>query len=143
MFKLSGYRLNQIKEVNMPRKKENKTTKASQKKSANLKDLSQAHGKEEEVQPTSLDQIWGDTGVGKYKTLNRDEYETQLSDMNKSDLQTHATKVGLVPVDDAGLLRKRLLREFSKHISAYKVPQTNTGDKKMSKAAFKILSEGK
>jgi hypothetical protein len=127
----------------MPRKKETKSTRASQKKRASLNDLSQAHGKEEEVQPTSLDQIWGDTGVGKYKTLNRDEYETQLSDMNKSDLQTHATKVGLVPVDDAGLLRKRLLREFSKHVSAYKVPQKNVGDKRMSKAASKILGEGK
>tara|TARA_Y100001963_G_C6776903_1_gene447813 strand:+ start:2109 stop:2486 length:378 start_codon:yes stop_codon:yes gene_type:complete len=119
------------------------TTKASGKaKKTGLKNLSQAHGKEEKIQPTSLDQIWGDSGISKYKTLDKSEYETQIKDMNKSDLQTHATKVGLVPVDDMGLLRKRLMKEFEKHVASYKIPQKNKSSKLDSKA-LKILSEGK
>ena len=61
----------------------------------------------------------------------------------KSDLQTHATKVGLVPVDDMKMLRNRLLREFDKHISAYRTPKQTKSKKKLSKDALKILGEGK
>ena len=89
----------------MPRKKVQQNSKASQKKPS-LDELSQSHGKEENVQPTSLDQIWGDTGISKFKTLDRDEYESQLNDMNKSDLQTHATKVGLVLLMTLKCLKK-------------------------------------
>ena len=34
---------------------------------------SQTHGKVET--PNSLDQIWGDTGISKYGTLNLEEYK--------------------------------------------------------------------
>ena len=74
----------------MARKKEKSKTKASKKKTG-LSELSQTHGKIEKIQPSSLDQIWGDTGISKYKTLDKGEYQTQIGDMNKSDLQTHAT----------------------------------------------------
>tara|TARA_Y100000310_G_scaffold101430_1_gene99495 strand:- start:71 stop:448 length:378 start_codon:yes stop_codon:yes gene_type:complete len=125
----------------MPRKKG--TTKAKQGgKKAGLDSLSQTHGKEEGVKPTSLDQIWGDTGLSKYKTLDKGEYEGQIKDMNKSDLQTHATKVGLVPVDDMPLLRRRLMKEFEKHVAAYRVPN-KTKSSKLDSEAVKILSEGK
>ena len=127
----------------MPRKKvQNNKSKASQKKPS-LEQLSQSHGKEENVQPTSLDQIWGDTGISKYKTLNRDEYQSQLDDMNKSDLQTHATKVGLVPVDDMKMLKGRLVKEFDRHISSYRTPKSTKDGKNLSKDALKILGEGK
>jgi hypothetical protein len=127
----------------MPRKKvQNNKSKASQKKPS-LEQLSQSHGKEENVQPTSLDQIWGDTGISKYRTLDRDEYQSQLDDMNKSDLQTHATKVGLVPIDDMKMLRGRLVKEFDKHASSYRVPKSTKDDKNLSKDALKILGEGK
>lgn len=126
----------------MPRKKVQQNSKASQKKPS-LDELSQSHGKEENVQPTSLDQIWGDTGISKFKTLDRDEYESQLSDMNKSDLQTHATKVGLVPIDDTKMLKKRLVKEFDKHVSSYKTPKNANTKEKLSKDALKILGEGK
>ena len=62
--------------------------------------------------------------------------------MNKSDLQTHATKVGLVPVDDMTLLRKRLTKEFEKHVAAYRIPN-KIKNSKLSSEAVKILSEGK
>ena len=127
----------------MPRKKvQQDNSKASQKKPS-LDELSQSHGKEEGTQPTSLDQVWGDTGVSKFGTLDEEEYESSLSSMNKSDLQTHATKVGLVPIDDANMLRKRLLREFNRHISSFRTPKQTQGVKKMSAKAVKILKEGK
>ena len=88
-------------------------TKAKTKKTS-LKSIKQAHGKQENVkfEPRTLDQVWGDTGISKFGTLDVEEYAANLNDMNKSDLQTHATKVGLVPVDDVSLLRKRLTKEL-------------------------------
>ena len=40
------------------------------KKVKNIGQLSQTHGKLEEKEFRSLDQIWGDDGVRKYKTLD-------------------------------------------------------------------------
>jgi len=125
----------------MPRKKGTSKAKQGGKK-AGLDNLSQTHGKEEGVKATSLDQIWGDTGLSKYKTLDKGEYETQIKDMNKSDLQAHATKVGLVPVDDMGLLRRRLTKEFEKHVASYRIPN-KTKNSKLDPEAIRILSEGK
>jgi len=126
----------------MPRKKVKNKSKASLKK-PNLEELSQAHGKEEGSQPTSLDQIWGDTGISKFNTLNQEEYESQINEMNKTDLQAHATKIGLVPIDDANALKKRLLREFVKHVNSFQVPKSAKGSQAVSKKALKILGEGK
>ena len=129
----------------MPRKK---VTKASKKvkKVKKVKELSQAHGKleSENAQPTTLDQIWGDTGLSKYKTLDLDKYQEQLNEFNKTDLQAHATKMGLIPVDSTVELKKRLVREFKKHVSKYEaMPHQPKGDEPLSKKAIKILAEGK
>lgn len=104
---------------------------------------SQTHGKIENV-PNSLDQIWGDTGISKYGTLDLDEYKKYLNDLNKSDLQTHASKIGLIPVDDTKILKERLEREFIKHASVYaaKISTTET-EIKLSKEVKDILAEGK
>ena len=72
------------------------------KKVKNINELSQTHGKVEEYQPKTLDQIWGDTGMSKYKTLEEDKYMDYLSDMNKSDLQNYAEEVG-IPKNSSGL----------------------------------------
>jgi len=112
------------------------------KKIKNINELSQTHGKIEGYQPKTLDQIWGDTGMSKYKTLEEDKYMHYLSDMNKSDLQTHASKLGLIPVDDRETLTKRLIKEFRKHVSNYRFPKqqiNTTSDQK----ALRILSEGR
>ena len=63
--------------------------------------------------------------------------------MNKTDLQAHATKIGLVPIDDANALKKRLLREFVKHVNSFQVPKSAKGSQAVSKKALKILGEGK
>ena len=63
------------KVVKKPAKRTAKAAKKPGKKSSKkLESLSQTHGKEE-FKPTTLDQIWGDTGISKYGTLNEDEYE--------------------------------------------------------------------
>jgi len=113
------------------------------KKVKNIGQLSQTHGKLEEKEIRSLDQIWGDDGVRKYKTLDENEYLLSLKEMNKSDLQAHASKFGLIPVDDRETLIKRLVREFKKHTSAYNIPKQKNNYIKLDKAARDVLAEGR
>ena len=79
-----------------------------------LKKMAQTHGKDESIQPKfeprTLDQIWGDTGLGKYNTLDEGIYKDRLDNMAKTDLQAHATKVGLVPIDNRSTLTQRLVK---------------------------------
>tara|TARA_Y100000310_G_scaffold177280_1_gene177369 strand:+ start:1135 stop:1515 length:381 start_codon:yes stop_codon:yes gene_type:complete len=121
-----------------------KTPKKATTKRKSVKALSQTHGKEEKFEPTTLDQIWGDDGTSTYGTLNEREYENKLDDMNLSDLQAHASTVGIIPVDNRHTLRERLVREFRKHVSAYKKPvQESIPITNLEKEAVKILSEGR
>lgn len=109
-----------------------------------LDTMHQAHGKAENFQPTTLDQIWGDTGTSKYGTMDKVVYEQQLQEMNKADLQAHATKVGLVPVDDRNRLIKRLLHEFTLHVDAYRHPSAPAkAPVVVSSEVAKILAEGR
>lgn len=103
----------------------------------------QIHGKIETNEPTTLDQIFGDTGINKYKTLKLEEYESQLNDMNNSDLQAHAYKIGLVPVDNIKMLKGRLITEFKKHVNSFKKPKTVNKPIVISQEVKNILSEGR
>jgi hypothetical protein len=105
-----------------------------------IEELNQTHGKVEN--PITLDQIWGDQGE-KYGTFNLEEYEKEINDFNKSDLQAHALKVGLVPVDDRNILIARLKKEFIKYVSMYKQPSKSSEKTKLSKSSKDTLSEGK
>ena len=106
--------------------------------------LSQAHGKKETYEASTLEQIWGDDGTSKYKTLDENEYLENLNDLSRVDLQAHAVKIGLIPIDNAEQLKKRLLTEFKKHVSQYKLPKISAkSNKKLSREAMKILEEGK
>ena len=121
-----------------------KTAKRTTAKRKNVKNLSQTHGKVEEFQPTTLDQIWGDTGITAYGTMNEKEYEARVDDMNMSDLQAHASTVGIIPVDNRNMLRERLLREFRKHVSSYQRPISPPNPREtLNEEATKILSEGR
>jgi len=118
--------------------------KTSKKSSKSIKNLSQAHGKEEKFEPTTLEQIWGDDGSTTYGTLNENQYSNQLDDMNMSDLQTHASTVGIIPIDNRSTLRERLLRDFRKHVSSYKKPTHQTqSPRDVNPETIKILSEGR
>lgn len=110
-------------------------------KKLKLNELSQTHGKIEN--PVTLDQIWGDSGINKYGTLSVEEYEKYINELNRSDLQSHAVKVGLVPIDDRKTLLSRLKREFNKHVSTYKVKSLDQKEIKLSKKSKDALSEGR
>ena len=119
-----------------------KTSKASSKK--NLKNLSKIHGEEEKFQPTSLDQVWGEDGTSAYGTMNDMEYEREIDNMNLSDMQAHASRVGIIPIDNRSTLRDRLLREFRKHVANYRKPiHQQTPPQDVDAQTLKILSEGR
>ena len=110
------------------------------------REMKQIHGKKESTsRATTLDQIWGDTGLWKYSTMILDEYSEQLQEMTKTDLQAHATKIGLIPVDSREMLTQRLVREFKRHVSSYENrTETSTGVVgNVSSEVKKILSEGR
>ena len=130
-----------MKEKGMATKK--KTTSRAKKKRS-TKSLSQTHGKEEKrTRPTTLDQIWGDTGLSKYGTMDEKAYAEEISSMSKSDLQAHASTVGIIPVDNREMLSQRLLREFRKHVASYNTPMEKKRSVTLSGAAKAILSEGR
>ena len=108
-----------------------------------IEELSQTHGKLENTQYKSLDQIWGDTGLSKYKTTNLQDYVNYINEMNKSDLQAHANKIGLVPIDSRDMLTKRLIAEFKKFISTFNVPKNIDNSVILDKKSKDVLSEGK
>ena len=112
-------------------------------KKSKISKLHQTHGKIEN--PITLDQIWGETGDLKYGTLDVENYSKYLEDLNKSDLQSHASKIGLVPVDNREILNGRLIKEFEKHVSKFNLAKRSGSSKavELSKEARDILSEGR
>jgi hypothetical protein len=122
----------------MPRKKtkkQSKTTKAN-------KQIYQTHGKVESFKPTTLDQVWGDTGGGRYGGASLKEYKTELQEMNRTDIQAHATRLHVVPVENREMLEKRLVKEFEKHAASYRKPDSPKPSS-VSPEAMRILSEGR
>lgn len=114
------------------------------KKNKKLSQLSQAHGKDETApKPSTLDQIWGDDGIGKYSTLKEEEYQGHLSELNRTDLHAHASRIGIIPIDNRTLLEQRLLREFRKHVCSYQTPTQIKNQVKIPKNVSDILGEGR
>ena len=114
------------------------------KKNKKLSQLSQTHGKDESSpRLSSLDQIWGDDGTSKYSTLDEAVYKLKLDEMNRTDLHLHASKIGVIPVDNRDLLEQRLVREFRKHVTSYQSPALGKKQNKIPKNIADILGEGK
>lgn len=113
-----------------------------------LQSLNQTHGKvdENKTQPTTLDQIWGDDGVWKYKTLDVGEYENWLNDLTSSEIQSHANRLGFVPVGELDVLKKKLIEEFRSHVAKYNAAAVRSQNKEkatqVSPEVSKILKEG-
>ena len=127
----------------MPKKKTAKATKK-----VKLEEMNQTDGmvQGEKYEHSSLDQVWGDDGTDKYKTLDIATYEKVLANMSKSDLKNEAIRVGLLPIDNLDQLRQRLSREFNAHVASYKKPQSSGSGKPVqlySDDVMKILGEGK
>lgn len=116
-------------------------------KQGKLQNIKQTHGKDERTPKRTLDQVLGYTGVGKYKTMDLEEYKGQLAKMNKSDLYKHALENNLLPIDSRELLEKRLIREFERHVSSFEtslnVAKEISKNKSLNKKAIDILSYGK
>ena len=65
-----------------------------------------------------------------YNTVDENEYLEQLNGMAKVDMQAHATKVGLIPIDNMDILKQRLVKQFKSHVNTYR--KTITQRKKMT-----------
>lgn len=132
-----------MSDAKKPKKSVKKTAKAEKK--TEMKEMSQTHGKVEEPQEvvaTTLDQIWGDEGLAKYKTLEDKVYRDSLQRMSLTDLQTEAQRIGLVPVDNREMLTTRLMREFRTHAQQYQAPPQPTDPKEYGDDVYRILKEG-
>ena len=127
----------------MKKKTQKKSTAAADKKAKNLADMNQTHGKEEEFQPTTLNQVWGDDGTSKYATQDEQRYMESLNEMTRVDIQTHATQVGLIPVENREVLQQRMLREFRRHWAQYKRPLSTDNSVDISNEVKSILEEGR
>ena len=102
------------------------------------------HGSTPESIYGSLDQILGEN-ISVYRTSDIEEYRQQITEMNQTDLQSHALKIGLIPIEDRRILVGRLVQEFERWQSRM-MPQGNVkGSKKIEdidEKARKILREG-
>jgi hypothetical protein len=122
------------------------TTSKKKRGRPSKKEMLQIHGKEEKNQkpPSSLDEILGET-LSIYTANSSEEYRGQLAEMNMTDLQAHAYKIGLVPTPDRKVLTDRLTQEFVKWNSRYG-SNVATGQVKsvddLDAKAKKILREG-
>lgn len=109
------------------------------------KKIKQIHGELEQNTPTTLDQIWGYSGLSKYGTMDETEYVNQIRAYNKTDLQAHAVKHGVLPNADRQRLENTLIKEFRKYVGTFKkpVPPKDKNAKLPSQQVLDILSEGR
>lgn len=110
--------------------------------------MMQIHGKDENTLPSnipsSLDEILGEK-LSIYTAKNTEEYRGQLAEMNMTDLQAHAYKIGLIPTQDRKILSDRLVNEFIKWNSRFQSPNSDVNIKSITELdnqAQKILREG-
>lgn len=119
-----------------------------------LQELQQVDGKihpednvkveEVKVQPTLLSQIWGDIGLGKYNTLDKEVYLKRIKAMNSADLRKESIRVGIVPVAHRERLEKQLVVEFQRFVNLYHKPNNDIkqidGKDDKYKKALEIMS---
>jgi hypothetical protein len=107
------------------------------------KNLKLIDGQEKKFSPSSLDQVWGATGLDKYETFDLEEYKSTLKELNLSDLQSHASKIGIIPCNSRDMITKELVKQFLAHTGSFRQPKQSKISKALSKEAAKILSEGR
>lgn len=101
-------------------------------------------GKKDRPIPQTLDQVWGDTGISKYNTLDIETYASKINGFTRTDLQNECLRVGIGYNDNIPLIRKRLIAEFKSHVNLYKVvPDQLASDVKITPEIQKILDEGR
>jgi hypothetical protein len=108
------------------------------------KPIMEAHGKVENTQPTMLEQVWGYNELARYGTMDEDVYRNQVDEMNRSDLETHARKLGVVVVESTTRLREKLFTAFRTYVSLVRKPADLPKSKTITdSAALRVLAEGR
>ena len=94
------------------------------KKITQLSELNQMDGRlaAKDTVPTTLDSLFGSTGMGKYTTIDENSYANQLESYNVAELRNHAINIGLIPIASVPRLKKQLLVEFRKFSLGVKNP---------------------
>lgn len=106
------------------------------------KKIIETHGKEESFEPTTLDEIMGYNPLSRYNTLEGSVYEEKLKEMNRTELEDEARRVGSFIVEDTVRLRENLYTEFNSYVTSLRRPKNVTRPISLSKEAEKILKEG-
>jgi len=98
---------------------------------------------EKNVNTSRLDVLLGADGMGKYGTLDKQEYLNKLDSFNTAELRNHAIYAGLIPISDTSRLKRQLVIEFDKYSLAFKSPtkfNTPLISKDKQKLGLDILS---
>lgn len=98
-------------------KKKTTTSKstASKKKQSKLEQLQQTNGKtyEEQVaRARELEDILGIPQINPFKTNDKNVFNEMIKDMNLTDLQAFAVKVGVFPAGNKTVLKNKIKRAF-------------------------------
>jgi hypothetical protein len=92
-----------------------KTSKAAVKKAPKLEELNQTTGKSYEDQVAKakeLEEILGIAKINPFKTNDKRIFKDMLEDMNLTDLQAFAVKVGVFPSGNKTVLKNKIKRAF-------------------------------
>jgi len=117
------------------------------KKTVTLETSAQIDGKAQEGNSTimgTLDQIMGES-ISVYSAASPEQYISELAEMNQTDLQSHAYKVGLIPIEDRKVLVERLVKEYrlwASRNSVISAQPSNIQINDLNSEARKILREG-
>lgn len=109
-----------------------------------MKKLIETHGKSDGG-PTMLEQVFGGFNeFSKYGTVNENEYDTQLKEMTRADLESHARKMGTIIHEDSVRIKNDLLKEFRNYVAYLRKPTSKSSKQpKISKDIKSILAEGR
>ena len=99
----------------------NKTTRKSsaKKRSPKLEELNQTTGKsydEQVAKAKELEEILGIPKISPFKTHDKKVFNEMIKDMNLTDLQSFAVKVGVFPSGNKTVLKNKIKREFESSI---------------------------
>ncbi len=89
--------------------------KSSSRKKASLENLQQTNGKTYEDQVAKareLEDILGIPKINPFKTNDKRIFSEMLTDMNLTDLQSFAVKVGVFPSGNKTVLKNKIKRAF-------------------------------
>ncbi len=102
----------------MAKKKTTRKT-AAKKQKPNLEELNQTTGKsyEEKVSKAKeLEEILGIPKISPFRTNDKNVFNEMIKDMNLTDLQAYAVKVGVFPSGNKTVLKNKIKRAFESSI---------------------------